>query len=49
MSKAFHVDEREENAGKVWEVRDRADVWVADFASKREAQAWAKQRNAECD
>lgn len=28
-----------------WEVRDRADVFVAAFASKKEAQEDAKRRN----
>lgn len=43
MSKQFHVEQNDDGQ---WEVRDMADVWVADFASKRAAQAFARAENA---
>lgn len=43
MTKEFHTEQSDDGH---WEVRDRAGVWVADFATQREAQAFARAENA---
>lgn len=42
MRREFHVEQNDDDR---WEVRDRADVWVAEFDSKVEAQRHAAKAN----
>lgn len=44
MRPEFHVEQSDDGH---WQVRDMADVWVADFASRVEAQRAARAMNAE--